>query len=291
MRLLALLGIAFLLGSVLLSLGAEASVPSEGTLVDIYCPVGEPCPASDFDDYTVTGFKQTEPHVIFEYWPGGAPFGPQHSAFVNGVGEWSSAGANVTTAETLLGEPPAGSSCGGQSIPGLENLPQTHDGLNTILWAPLSDGTIGLACWWFATNECDIVLDSTWAGAANEEATRTVVLHEVGHCLGLGHTTVSGAVMYPTYSQPRHLHADDRAGLIAIYGPAGGGGTLTPPPSPTPWATITPTPLTPTPSHTPTPTITPNPPTATPTPIWKRCGWKAVNVQWTCAFVPGLSRD
>lgn len=47
----------------------------------------------------------------------------------------------------------------------------------------------------------------------------TVLLHEVGHSLGLGHSNVSGAVMEPFYDGGRRtLTADDIAGAQFIYG-------------------------------------------------------------------------
>lgn len=47
----------------------------------------------------------------------------------------------------------------------------------------------------------------------------TVGLHELGHSLGLGHSDVVGSVMEPTYAGARRsLHADDIAGIQALYG-------------------------------------------------------------------------
>ena len=44
--------------------------------------------------------------------------------------------------------------------------------------------------------------------------------HEIGHTLGLAHTTVAGAVMqpfYPGYESNFQLGADDIAGINALY--------------------------------------------------------------------------
>jgi hypothetical protein len=47
-------------------------------------------------------------------------------------------------------------------------------------------------------------------------------VHEVGHLLGLGHTDVSGATMFPSVSScnngPATTENDDNAGLAALYG-------------------------------------------------------------------------
>ncbi len=48
----------------------------------------------------------------------------------------------------------------------------------------------------------------------------TVMLHEFGHSLGLGHSAVLGSVMEPVYAGSRRtLTADDIAGIQFIYGP------------------------------------------------------------------------
>jgi len=48
---------------------------------------------------------------------------------------------------------------------------------------------------------------------------QSVALHELGHCLGLSHSTDEGAIMYAHYSGRRTLSADDLSGLASLYDP------------------------------------------------------------------------
>jgi len=56
----------------------------------------------------------------------------------------------------------------------------------------------------------------------NQFDIETVALHEIGHLLGLDHSTVPGSVMFPTYNgERRTLSADDLAGIRQLYGRRG----------------------------------------------------------------------
>jgi hypothetical protein len=49
---------------------------------------------------------------------------------------------------------------------------------------------------------------------------KTVAVHELGHSLGLCHSTVDGACMWPSYEGERRiLHQDDIDGIQSLYGP------------------------------------------------------------------------
>ncbi len=92
----------------------------------------------------------------------------------------------------------------------------------------------------------------TW-GVQNNIDLFSVALHEIGHALGLGHSDVPGAVMYPYYKVVTGLSSDDIAAIQALYGTAGSSGGGTAPPAPAPPVSPAP-PVQPTPPATPTPT-------------------------------------
>ena len=64
--------------------------------------------------------------------------------------------------------------------------------------------------------------EHTWVDGAiaNGFDIETVALHEIGHCLGMLHTTVSGSVMFPSVSDNltlRALQSDDLDGIRNLY--------------------------------------------------------------------------
>lgn len=70
--------------------------------------------------------------------------------------------------------------------------------------------------------------DPGGSGCSGEIYVEGVQVHEIGHGLGLGHTNVTGATMYPSVSScnngPATTESDDEAGINALYGGGGGGG-------------------------------------------------------------------
>ncbi|EOY32555.1 Matrixin family protein, putative [Theobroma cacao] len=63
--------------------------------------------------------------------------------------------------------------------------------------------------------------DEQWSVSVTPGAyhLETIALHEIGHLLGLHHSSVEGAIMYPTFmaGESKGLHGDDIQGIRALY--------------------------------------------------------------------------
>ena len=102
-----------------------------------------------------------------------------------------------------------------------------NDGNNYIY--KVNAGSQYLAqCTWYYNGSVNVSADINinpyyaWANSAQAGCYDlwTVFLHETGHPAGLNHSSVSGAVMWPTTASNftnRYPQADDRAGINAIY--------------------------------------------------------------------------
>lgn len=83
------------------------------------------------------------------------------------------------------------------------------------------------------SGECHFDAGENWADTPGigQVSLLSVAIHEIGHCLGLDHSEVRGAIMFASYESNNvkiELHSDDIAGIRALYGQGNG----TPPPLP-----------------------------------------------------------
>ena len=71
------------------------------------------------------------------------------------------------------------------------------------------------------TNTSQPLYSSRESGCSGEYDIDSIMTHEVGHVIGIGHSTVSGATMYPSISAcntaPRSLASDDIAARDDLY--------------------------------------------------------------------------
>jgi hypothetical protein len=71
------------------------------------------------------------------------------------------------------------------------------------------------------TNQAHQYYSSGETGCSGEYDINSIMVHEVGHVIGIGHSNVSGATMYPSISAcntaPRSLASDDFAARDDLY--------------------------------------------------------------------------
>ena len=175
--------------------------------------------------------------TTWSYNASGKPAGlsGELSAIIAASDSWGAAGANFHfSGGGATGAPASACGSGGP------------DGQNTVGWAAQSGNTLAVTCSWFVNSgnpatetEFDMQIDPAWewtTGDTPQIDLQSVVLHELGHALGLGHASDPASVMFASYTSTtlkRALQPDDIAGLKSIYGNAS---APAPTPSPTPAA-------------------------------------------------------
>ncbi|HVQ13192.1 MAG TPA: matrixin family metalloprotease [Vicinamibacterales bacterium] len=107
-----------------------------------------------------------------------------------------------------------------------------YDGLNLVVVRNASSGSaIATTYYWSSGNrliDADIVFwDAAFrffsgtTGCSGGFYIEDIAAHEFGHALGMGHSAVQGATMYPSTSScnanNRSLDADDIAGILFLY--------------------------------------------------------------------------
>ncbi|MGE3819936.1 MAG: matrixin family metalloprotease, partial [Isosphaeraceae bacterium] len=144
-----------------------------------------------------------------------APTATWQTAFSRAAAIWSSY-ANINMVQVSDNGAPLGAA-GNQQGDGqfgdirISMTPQASGILGTALLPPPFNGGSAAG---------DISLNSnvSWAINANYDL-QTVAIHEIGHALGVGHSTITSAVMYAYYNNVKQsLTADDIAGIQAVYG-------------------------------------------------------------------------
>jgi len=112
-----------------------------------------------------------------------------------------------------------------------------RDGANTINWLDQgASSTLATTYTWYSGGtilENDIVFNDaqSWSVSGGDYDVQTVALHEMGHVVGLDHS--SSGIMQAYYGGiQRSIDADARAGFYSMYGaPSGGGGGSDRPPT------------------------------------------------------------
>jgi hypothetical protein len=168
--------------------------------------------------FTLTGLKWEVLPVVQNYNPAGQPTAAALTALTNTYGDWSSVSGSIYRIT------PGGATSRCPSLVKGCRGGQRYDGFNDVGWARLSGSTLGVT--WYSTSidEADMAINTRYAwstgctqvgGAYDLE---TVYLHENGHVAGLGHSSDSAAVMYPSYQTARCvLGQDDKNGLASLY--------------------------------------------------------------------------
>jgi hypothetical protein len=181
--------------------------------------------------YVLSGRSWATTSVTYYVNTASAPAGLDPNSFIAGVqsgaGGWSSqANPNITL-----------------RYGGTTNVAVAqYDGVNAVFFRPDS-GPFAYTTYWFDSNnhllDADLALyagTATWytgsTGCAGAGAyVEDVTTHEFGHVLGLAHSDVGTATMYPSANycttDLRSLDPDDVSGIQALYPPVG-----TPPAAP-----------------------------------------------------------
>lgn len=165
----------------------------------------------------------------YDFYLAGAPTGATAEVFSGAFGTWeeAAAGADIVGLGTV-----------GTAAPALA-LNESND----VFFGNLGSGTLGVTVVWYTRGgrpssrrivEADIMIDPDWnwqlVAAESKMAEgafdlKGVIIHEVGHYVGLGHTDTStlcaAETMYPSIaaedSSRQTLGEGDRAGIKRLY--------------------------------------------------------------------------
>jgi matrixin len=177
-----------------------------------------PAPPQE-SSYSFTGLFWEVLPVVQNYNGAGAPAGLDAKGALDATyGPWSSVSGSsykIQTGGTTSRCPSLVRECPGA---------QKNDRFNDVGWAQLQNGTLGVTWSTSGTDEADMAINTRYSWTTGCRAVngsfdlQSVYLHENGHVAGLGHSTDTNAVMYPSYQTARcALATDDRNGIAALY--------------------------------------------------------------------------
>ena len=175
-------------------------------------------------EFTTTGLvwdqffdgAQDNDFVVQNYNPKNDPTGGGLTALLNSHSTWNDVGTSDFTFQ--YGGVTNRSPSLVQESPG----PQRFDGNNDVAWMRLNgSSTLGVTWYSTTTDEADMALNTQfpWAvDGVNRYDVETVLLHENGHVVGLGHESNEPSIMAPYYDGvQRTLLQDDIDGVSALY--------------------------------------------------------------------------
>jgi hypothetical protein len=143
----------------------------------------------------------------------------QASQITSGITPWGIAGYGGTTTKT-------GAKRDGQNVISWGKLGGTTLGVTNYISTDTSQSQVCNGSLIYRFAEVDVRFNNAYSwqtssGCSNGFDLAGVSTHEFGHAVGLGHTNVSGATMYPSVStcdfSISSLANDDKAGYSHIY--------------------------------------------------------------------------
>jgi hypothetical protein len=164
---------------------------------------------------------KTTPITVRVHTPGNSTINDSDrgvTAVVGSIRAWGIISSSSTTASAVRGSAPAiimlntnGNVCNGNCLAATLTGYYHQEGSSYFI----DDADI------YTNQSFNYTSSRETDGCSGEYDIDGIMVHEVGHVIGLGHSSVAGATMYPSVSScnfaNRTIEADDRAGRDDLY--------------------------------------------------------------------------